>query len=89
MELIVLDENFDIMGPVPLFRTLIWVRRYQQPGCFELHVSTDYFPLLNSGRYLYRNDAEEQYYGDFAESVMRQRVRTGAVCQHADCDHYS
>ncbi len=59
MELIVMDENFDIMGPVTLFRTLIWVRRYQQPGCFELHVSTDYFPLLNSGRYLYRNDAEE------------------------------
>lgn len=59
MELIVLDENFDIIGPVPLFRTLIWVRRYQQLGCFELHVSKDYFPLLNAGRYLYRNDAAE------------------------------
>ena len=59
MRLMVLDENFDIVGPVPLFRTLIWVRRYQQPGCYELHVSKDYFPLLNSGRYLYRNDAKE------------------------------
>lgn len=59
MELMVLDENFELMGPVPLFRTLIWVRRYQQPGCFELHVSKDYFLLLNAGRYLYRNDAEE------------------------------
>ena len=59
MRLIVLDENFDTIGSIPLFRTLIWVRRYEKLGCFELYTSKNYFDLLNSGRYLYRNDAEE------------------------------
>lgn len=59
MRLIVLDENFDTLGSIPLFRTLIWARRYEKLGCFELYTSKDYFDLLNSGRYLYRNDAEE------------------------------
>lgn len=59
MKLIVLDENFDTLGSVPLFRTLIWARRYEKLGCFELYTSKNYFDLLNSGRYLYRNDAEE------------------------------
>lgn len=59
MELIVLDENFDTIGSIPLFRTLLWIRRYEKPGCFELYTSQSYFDLLNSGRYLYRNEAEE------------------------------
>lgn len=59
MRLIVLDENFETLGGVPLFRTLIWVRRYESLGYFELYTSKDYFELLNSGRYLYRNDADE------------------------------
>lgn len=59
MRLIVLDENFDTLGSIPLFRTLIWVRRYEKLGCFELYVAKDYFDLLNTGRYLYRNDADE------------------------------
>lgn len=59
MRLIVLDENFDTLGAIPLFRTLIWIRRYQKLGAFELYTTKEYFPLLNAGRYLYRNDAEE------------------------------
>ena len=59
MKLIVLDNGFDTIGSIPLFRTLIWVRRYEALGCFELYVSKDYFDLLDAGRYLYRNDAEE------------------------------
>ncbi len=59
MQLIVLDKNFDTLGSIPLFRTLIWVRRYEKLGCFELYASKDFFDLLNSGKYLYRNDAEE------------------------------
>lgn len=59
MKLIVLDENFDTIGSIPLFRTLIWVRRYEKLGCFELYTAKSYFDLLNSGRYLYRNDANE------------------------------
>lgn len=59
MKLIVLDENFETLGSIPLFRTLIWTRRYEKLGCFELYTSKDYFELLNAGRYLYRNDADE------------------------------
>lgn len=59
MRLIVLDKNFDTLGSIPLFRTLIWARRYEKLGCFELYTSKDYFWLLNSGKYLYRNDTEE------------------------------
>ena len=59
MQLIVLDSDFETLGSIPLFRTLIWSRRYEKLGCFELYTSKDYFDLLNSGRYLYRNDADE------------------------------
>lgn len=59
MRLMVLDEQFDTLGSIPLFRTLIWVRRYEKHGYFELYVSKEYFELLNTGRYLYRNDADE------------------------------
>lgn len=59
MRLIVLDKNFETLGSIPLFRTLIWVRRYEKLGYFELYTSREYFDLMNSGEYLYRNDADE------------------------------
>lgn len=55
----VLDKHFQTIGSIPLFRTLIWTRRYEKLGCFELYTSKDYFHLLNTGRYLYRSDADE------------------------------
>lgn len=59
MKLIVLDKDFQTIGSIPLFRTLIWARRYEKLGCFELYTSKDYFELIDSGEYLYRSDAEE------------------------------
>lgn len=59
MRLLVLDKNFDILGSIPLYRSLVWIRRYERPGCFELHLPGDSFKLLEAGRFLYRNDAEE------------------------------
>ena len=59
MRLIVLDEDFETLGAIPLFRTLIWIRRYQKLGAFELYTTKEYFPLLSKGRYLYRNDVKE------------------------------
>lgn len=59
MKLIVLDKNFDTLGAIPLFRTLIWIRRYEKIGYFELYTAKDYFALLDQGKYLYRNDADE------------------------------
>lgn len=59
MRLTVLNKNFETLGSVPLFRTLLWSRRYEKLGAFELYTSKDYFDLLNQGRFFYRNDASE------------------------------
>lgn len=59
MRLLVLDKDFEILGSIPLYRTLIWTRRYELLGCFEMHLSAEGFGMLGAGRYLYRNDAEE------------------------------
>lgn len=59
MRLLVLDGDFEILGDVSLFRSLIWTRRYYSLGMYELHVPRTSFPLLMQGRYLYRNDADE------------------------------
>lgn len=57
--LYVLNEDFEILGTIPTFQTLIWNRKYYETGIYELHVSPSFFTLLNSGKYLYRNDSEE------------------------------
>lgn len=59
MNLIILDKNFDTLGIVSVFNTLIWDRRYYASGLFELHTPAEFFELMNTGRYLYRNDREE------------------------------
>ena len=59
MQLIVLDKDFNTLGAVSVFTTLLWSRRYTSLGAFELYTTKDYFELLSSGRYLYRQDAEE------------------------------
>lgn len=58
MRILILNEQFETLGSIPLFSSLIWVPRYTKIGCFELHTVTSYFPLLKSGRYIYRTDRE-------------------------------
>ena len=59
MQFIIFDEEFQTMGSIRVFNTLLWYRRYYSPGMFEFHVPAEYFDLINSGRYLYRNDRTE------------------------------
>ena len=59
MQFIIFDKEFQTIGSIKIFNTLIWYRRYYSPGMFELHVPAEYFDLINSGRYLYRNDRTE------------------------------
>ena len=59
MNLIILDQNFDTLGVVSVFNTLIWDRRYYASGLFELHTPAEFFELMNIGRYLYRNDRKD------------------------------
>jgi hypothetical protein len=58
MRLIVLDKNFDTLGAISVFNTLIWTSRYYATGVFELHMPADLFDLLSTGKYLYRNDSK-------------------------------
>ena len=59
MQFIIFNGNFQTMGSIGVFNTLLWYRRYYSPGIFELHVPAEYFDLVNRGRYLYRNDRTE------------------------------
>lgn len=59
MQFIIFDKEFQTIGSIKVFNTLIWYRRYYSPGMFELHVPAEYFDLINNGRYLYRNDRKE------------------------------
>lgn len=57
--ILVLTEDFEILGAVPTYQTLIWHRKYFETGIYELHVSPEFFSLLNQGRYIYKNDSKE------------------------------
>ncbi len=59
MNLIILDQNLDTLGVVGVFNTLIWTRRYYEPGYFELHAPVEYFALMKAGRYLFRSDRKD------------------------------
>ncbi len=59
MRFMVFDKDFQTIGSIRVFNTLLWYRRYYSPGIFELHLSAEYFDLINNGRYLYRNDRDE------------------------------
>lgn len=59
MRLIIFDKDFNTIGSIGVFNTLLWYRRYYSPGMFELHIPAKYFDLVNSGKYLYRNDRTE------------------------------
>ena len=59
MRISVLDANFELLGEFSIYRSLIWNRRYYEAGVFEIHTAVDYFPLLNTGRYVYRHDRKD------------------------------
>lgn len=59
MQFTIFDRDFQTIGAIQIFNTLLWYRRYYSPGIFELHVPAEYFDLINSGQYLYRNDRTE------------------------------
>lgn len=59
MNLYLLDKNYDLLGEVEAPRSFIWTRRYYEHGTFELHCNPKYFDMINSAKYLYRNDRDE------------------------------
>lgn len=59
MQLIILDKEFQPLAPVNELQSLIWDRRYREPGIFELHAGPGDFPGIRDGAYLYRGDRDE------------------------------
>lgn len=92
MELVILDAEFEPILTFDDFETLIWVRRYYEPGTFEVHCGDEYFADLRAGVYLYcaqmpelgvlekvRYEREGHTLiatGRFAECLLERRVLT-------------
>ena len=59
MQVYILDKKLQTIGAIKVFNSLIWTRRYYEPGVFEIHASSGYFALLNTGTYICRIDRTE------------------------------
>lgn len=59
VELLVLNDNFQIIGIIDDFASLTWRRAYYKTGEYSLYLSGQYFHLINQGKYIYRKDAQE------------------------------
>lgn len=59
MDLYILDKDFQELGNIDVYSSLIWNRKYYEVGSFELHTAPEHFGLLRQGAYLYRPDVGE------------------------------
>ena len=60
MDLYILNKNFEKIGLIDTYESVIWTTRYYTYGDFELYIpaSTDNIKLLTAGNYLFRNDSD-------------------------------
>ena len=60
MDLYILNKNFEKIGLIDTYESVIWTSRYYTYGDFELYIpaSTDNIKLLTDGNYIYRNDSD-------------------------------
>lgn len=83
MEIRVYDKNLIFLGVVEDFKSLIWTRKYYEPGNFELHAAgTDKnVQLLQAGNIIAKRGAKEagiiEEYTDQEGSSTNQIVRKG------------
>lgn len=87
MRIIIFDKNFQTIGAIQVFNTLMWYRRYYSPGIFELHVPAEYFDLINGGRYLYRNDRTELGVIREANFTREEKGKKTAYCKGFFAEH--
>ena len=81
MQFIVFDRDMQTTGAIQVFNTLLWYRRYYSPGIFELHVPAEYFDLINSSVYLYRNDRKELGVIREVDFVRGEKSEKTAYCK--------
>lgn len=76
MNLLVLDKRFAAVGAINDYVSLLWNRKYYEPGNFELHTISQYWGLINSGIYLWKSDAAEL---GVIEEVTYQKNDSGSI----------
>ena len=54
-----MNADFEILKIIDGFSSLIWHRRYYEPGSFELHCTHDAFPAFVEASYVCRPDRQE------------------------------
>lgn len=59
MDIYLLNDSFEIIKVVDDFSSLIWRRKYYEPGNFELHCPHELFADLSGAKYVCRPDREE------------------------------
>ena len=95
VELKILNENFEELGTIDDFASLIWDRKLYDVGSFELHCSQSLFTTLFEGKYLWSEsfvdtaviqsivlDREKQELtvtGNFLDEILRDRIITDII----------
>lgn len=59
MDIYLLNGNFEIVKIIDDFSSLIWRRKYNEPGDFELHCVHTLFSEFVAAKYVYRPDRSE------------------------------
>ncbi|MEG0873045.1 MAG: siphovirus ReqiPepy6 Gp37-like family protein [Clostridia bacterium] len=59
MEIILLDDNFNVSTIIDDFSSLLWNRKYYAVGNFNLEISSSYYEVIKLSKYIYRSDCEE------------------------------
>lgn len=58
MQLYILDENYDVIGIVDTYESVLWIPKYNDVGECEIYVPCEnaYLELLKRGHYIFRYD---------------------------------
>jgi hypothetical protein len=63
MDINVLDKNFELLGIVDTYTSLMWCKRYNEVGALDLQIeaTNETLALFKEGNYITRNDDETVY----------------------------
>lgn len=63
MDINVLDKNFELLGIVDTYTSLMWCKRYNEVGALDLQIeaTNETLSLFKEGNYITRNDDETVY----------------------------
>ena len=62
MELYVFNRDIELLGVIDNFDSLIWTRKFYKAGEFQLTLSTDFLPILQTGNLICKKNYDEAGY---------------------------